>query len=119
MKNGMIKVFEFLKKIPQMGDEANDYRAMLWENTPKIGAVELKALNFSNAEKIFVAPPLNTDVIARKNTVRIAYDVAKQTAETAKEHAEAKSYKELGEITLDYYLKLEEIADEECDGAEL
>ena len=120
MKNGMIKVFEFLKKIPQMGDEANDYRAMLWENTPKIGAVELKALNFSNAEKIFVAPPLDTDVIARKkNTVRIAYDVAKQTAETAKEHAEAKSYKELGEITLDYYLKLEEIADEECDGTEL
>lgn len=36
-----------------------------------------------------------------------------------KEHAEAKSYKELGEITLDYYLKLEEIADEECDGTEL
>lgn len=120
MKNGMIKVFEFLKKIPQMGDEANDYRTMLWENTSKIGAVELKALNFSNAAKIFVAPPLDTDVIARKkSTVRIAYDVAKQTAETAKEHAEAKSYKELGEITFDYYLKLEEISDEECDGTEL
>ena len=120
MKNGMIKVFEFLKKIPQMGDEANDYRTMLWENTPKIGVVELKAHNFSNAEKMFVAPPLDTDVIARKkSTVRIAYDVAKQTAETAKEHAEARSYKELGEITLDYYLKLEEIADEECDRTEL
>ena len=49
-----------------MGDEANDYRTMLWENTSKIGAVELKALNFSNAAKIFVAPPLDTDVIARK-----------------------------------------------------
>ena len=94
MKNGMIKVFEFLKKIPQMGDEANDYRTMLWENTSKIGAVELKALNFSNAAKIFIAPPLDTDIIARKkSTVRIAYDVAKQTAEAAKEHAEAKSYK--------------------------
>lgn len=85
MKNGMIKVFEFLKKIPQMGDEANDYRTMLWENTSKIGAVELKALNFSNAAKIFIAPPLDTDIIARKkSTVRIAYDVAKQTAEAAK-----------------------------------
>lgn len=120
MKNGMIKVFEFLKKIPQMGDEANDYRTMLWENTSKIGAVELKALNFSNAAKIFIAPPLDTDIIARKkSTVRIAYDVEKQTAEAAKEHAEAKSYKELGETTFDYYLKLEEIANEECDGIEL
>jgi len=120
MKNGMIKVFEFLKKIPQMGDEANDYRTMLWENTSKIGAVELKALNFSNASKIFIAPPLDTDIIARKkSTVRIAYDVAKQTAEAAKEHAEAKSYKELGETTFDYYIKLEEIANEECNSTEL
>lgn len=120
MKNGMLKVFEFLKKIPQMGDEANDYRAMLWENTPKIGAVELKTYLFSNIGKVFVAPPLDTDIIARKkSTVRIAYDVSKQVAEEAKEHAEAKSYKELGETTFDYYLKLEELADEECDSIEL
>ena len=31
MKNAMIKVFEFLKKIPKMGDEANDYRQTLCE----------------------------------------------------------------------------------------
>lgn len=120
MKHGMLKVFEFLKKIPQMGDEANDYRTMLCENTSKIGAVELKAYKFSNAVKVFVAPPLDTDIIARKkSTVRIAYDVSKQTAEVAKNHAEAKSYKELGETTFDYYLKLEELANEECDGTEL
>ncbi len=120
MKHGMLKVFEFLKKIPQMGDEANDYRTMLWENTSKIGAVELKTYDFSNAVKVFVAPPLDTDIIARKkSTVRIAYDVSKQTAEVAKDHAEAKSYKELGETTFDYYLKLEELANEECDGTEL
>ncbi len=120
MKNGMLKVFEFLKKIPQMGDEANEYRTMLWENTPKIGAVELKAYNFSNTIKTFVAPPLDTDIIARKkSTIRIAYDVLKQTAEIAKDHAEAKSFKELGETTFDYYLKLEELANEECDDIEL
>lgn len=120
MKNGMLKVFEFLKKIPRMGDEANEYRTLLWENTPKISAIELKTFNFSDTSKIFIAPPLDTDIIARKkSTIRIAYDVAKQTAEAAKEHAEAKSYKELGETTFDYYLKMEEIADEECDGAEL
>lgn len=120
MKHGMLKVFEFLKKIPQMGDEANDYRTMLWENTSKIGAVELKIYDFSNSVKVFVAPPLDTDIIARKkSTVRIAYDVSKQTAEVAKDHAEAKSYKELGETTFDYYLKLEELANEECDGTEL
>lgn len=120
MKNGMLKVFEFLKKIPQMGDEANEYRTMLWENTQKIGAVELKAYNFSNEVKTFVAPPLDTDIIARKkSTVRIAYDVSKQTAEIAKDHAEAKSLKELGETTFDYYYKLEELANEECNGSEL
>lgn len=120
MKHGMLKVFEFLKKIPQMGDEANEYRTMLWENTSKIGAVELKSYNFSNIEKTFIAPPLDTDTIARKrSTVRIAYDVLKETAEAAKDHAEVKSFKELGETTFDYYLKLEELANEECDSAEL
>jgi len=96
MKNAMLKVFEFLKKIPQMGDEANEYRTMLWENISKIGAVELKSYTFSNLEKTFIAPPLDTDTIARKkNKVRIAYDVSKETAETAKDHAEVKSFKEL------------------------
>lgn len=120
MKNGMLKVFEFLKKIPQMGDEANDYRSMLCENTQKIGAVELKTYNFCNPEKSFLAPPLDTDIIARKkSTIRIAYDVLKQSAEIAKDHAEAKSFKELGETTFDYYLKLEELANEECDSTKL
>ncbi len=58
-------------------------------------------------------------IARKKSTVRIAYDVAKQKAEAAKEHAEVKSYKELGETTFDYYLKLEEIVNEECDGTEL
>lgn len=120
MKNGMLKVCEFLKKIPQMADEANSYRKMLWENTEKMGAIELKAHNFTNEEKVFVAPPLDTDIIAKKkSTVRIAYDVSKQIAEVAREHARAKTYKELGETTFDYYLKLEELANEECYSTEL
>lgn len=93
---------------------------MLWENISKIGAVELKSYTFSNLEKTFIAPPLDTDTIARKkNKVRIAYDVSKETAETAKDHAEVKSFKELGETTFNYYLKLEELANEECDSTEL
>lgn len=120
MRQGMLKVFEFLKKIPQMGDEANAYRTMLWENTTKISVVDLKTVRFPSAPKVFVAPQLDVDVIAtKKNTVRIAYDVAKRIAELAKEHAEAKSYKELGTISFEYYLKMEDIANEECDGAKL
>ena len=117
MKNAMIKVFEFLKKIPQMGDQANDYRQMLCDTFDKISAVELKEFNFTeHSQKLFLAPQLDLDTISRKKLVtRIAYDVNKNIAELAKEHAEAKSYKELGNITFDYYLKMEDIKNEKSN----
>ena len=117
MKNAMIKVFEFLKKIPQMGDQANDYRQMICDTFDKISAVELKDFNFTgHYQKLFLAPQLDLDTISRKkNVTRIAYDVNKEIADLAKEHAEAKSYKELGNITFDYYLKMEDIRDEKSN----
>ena len=115
MKNGMVKVLEFLKKIPQMGDLANNYRQTLCDTLEKVSAVELKTYDFSShTEKIFIAPPLDVDIIAqKKNNVRIAYDVNKDLADAAKHHAEAKSYKELGNTSFEYYLKMEDITDEE------
>lgn len=117
MKNAMIKVFEFLKKIPQMGDQANDYRQMICDTFDKISAVELKEFNFTgHYQKLFLAPQLDLDTISRKkNVTRIAYDVNKEIADLAKEHAEAKSYKELGNITFDYYLKMEDIRNEKSN----
>ena len=114
MKNAMIKVFEFLKRIPQMGDQANDYRQMLCDTFDKISAVELKEYDFTElAPKNFLAPQLDLDLISRKKLVtRIAYDVNKDLADLARDHAEAKSYKELGNITFDYYLKMEDISNE-------
>lgn len=121
MKNAMIKVFEFLKKIPKMGDEANDYRQTLCETFDKISAVELKVYDFSDyPQKQFYAPELDMDIISRKKQyVRIAYDANKDLAELAKEHAEAKNYKELGNTTFEYYLKMEDIRNEESNCSEL
>ena len=121
MKNAMIKVFEFLKRIPQMGDQANGYRQMLCETYSKISAVELKAYDFADIpQKMFIAPALDMDIISiKKQYVRIAYDANKELVELAKAHAEAKTYKELGSITFDYYLKMEAIKDGKSDISEL
>ena len=115
MKDAMINILDYLKKISLMGDQANSYRRMLCDTTERASAVELKSLSFAvNGEplvhKNFISPPLDEDVIAqKKNTVRIAYDVNKSKANDAKHHAEASSYKELGSITIDYYLRMEDI----------
>lgn len=47
------------------------------------------------------------------------YDANKDLAELAKEHAEAKNYKELGNTTFEYYLKMEDIRNEESNCSEL
>lgn len=121
MKNAMIKVFEFLKKIPQMGDEANDYRQTICETFDKISAVDLKVYDFADyPQKTFLAPELDMDIISRKKQyVRISYEANKALADEAKEHAEAKNYKELGNTTFEYYLKMEEIKNGESDSSEL
>ena len=115
MKDAMINVLDYLKKITQMGDQANSYRQMLCDTMSKVSAVELKSMSFQvngtqHIKKKFVAPPLDEDVIAqKKSTVRIAYDANKIKADSAKKHAEVSSYKDLGNITFEYYLRMEEI----------
>ena len=99
----------------------NDYRQTLCETFDKISAVELKVYDFSDyPQKQFSAPELDMDIISRKKQyVRIAYDANKDLAELAKEHAEAKNYKELGNTTFEYYLKMEAIKNEESNCSEL
>lgn len=115
MKSAMVSVLDFLKLIPQMGDKANGYRQMLCDNYDRKTAVELKTFEFQeHIEKKFDAPELDLDVISqKKDSIRIAYDVNKNAANAAKLHAEARSYKELGAISFDYYMQMEDINYEE------
>ena len=115
MINAMVKVLGFLKQIPAMRDEANNYRQTLCENLTKVSAVTLKTFTFENhVEQFFKSPDLNTDIIAqKKNNVRVAYDVNKKVADSAKTIAEVKSYKELGKLSFDYYIKMEGVPNEE------
>ena len=105
---------DFLKKIPLL-DDPNGYRLMLCETCNKVSANELKYYDFKeHAEKIFTAPELNIDAISQRHgQVRIAFDADKKIANNAKNHADAKSYKELGKIVFDYYIHMEDIQDEE------
>ena len=115
MKNAMVSVLDFLKQIPQMGDKANEYRQMLCDNFERKTALELKTFEFpEHTEKKFDAPELDLDIISqKKDTVRIAFDANKNAANAAKLHAEARSYKELGTISFEYYLQMEDIEYEE------
>ena len=61
-------------------------------------------------ERSFIAPVLDLQKIAeKKDTVRVAYDVNKKTADVAKNNADVSSYKELGKTTFNYYIKMEGI----------
>ena len=114
MQNAMVNVLAFLKQIPQMRDQANYYRQMLCDNLNRIAAVELKKFDFSQqAPKKFYPPELDVELISqKKNTVRIAYDANKTVADNAKNHAGASSYKELGGISFDYYIQMEDLKHE-------
>ena len=96
-----------IKDDTDLGDIIYDVLNGLYPN-------ELKEYDFTElAPKNFLAPQLDLDLISRKKLVtRIAYDVNKDLADLARDHAEAKSYKELGNITFDYYLKMEDISNE-------
>ncbi len=115
MKNAMVSVLDFLKQIPQMGDKANEYRQMLCDNYERKTAIELKTFDFKkHIEKKFDAPELDMEIISqKKDTVRIAYDANKNAANAAKLHAEARSYKELGVLSFEYYLQMEDVDYEE------
>lgn len=115
MKNAMVSVLDFLKQIPQMGDKANEYRQMLCDNYERKTALELKTYDFQeHVAKRFEAPELDMDIISqKKDTVRIAFDANKNAANAAKLHAEVRSYKELGTLTFEYYLQMEDVDYEE------
>lgn len=114
MRNSMIKVTSFLKSITGLKEEANDFRKMIVETSCKINVNDMRTYKSEiSGEMSFIAPLLDLQKISeKKDTVRVAYDVNKKTAELAKSNAEANSYKELGKTTFNYYVKMEGIDNE-------
>lgn len=113
MKEALQNVIPFLKTVTKLGNEANDYRKMLGEKESKISVVEMKTYAYSHKVRDFIEPEVDLDIIAqKKETIRIAYDVNKKIGNKAKNHSKSKSFKELGELTFDYYMRMEELDDE-------
>jgi hypothetical protein len=115
MVSSMITVISFLRKVVEMGNDANAYRVDLCESLDRISAADLKYIKFDqHPNKYFASPEVNPDLIAqKKENVHIAYDVKKSLADAAKLYSESTSYKELGVKSFDYYVRLQRIADEE------
>ena len=111
MRNGMIRVTSFLKAVTGLKEEANDYRKLIGDTSDKMNINDIRSYYSENVgEKSFVAPVLDLQKIAeKKDTVRVAYDVSKKTADVAKNNADVSSYKELGKTTFKYYIKWREL----------
>lgn len=110
MRNAMIRVFAYLKLFTKL-EEANEYRKMIVDNSNIIKIEDIYNYKSKNSgDKSFVTPELDLQTLSvKKDTVRVAYDVKKKTADEAKIKAEVSSYKELGLLTFNYYLKFEGI----------
>ena len=112
MIEAMNSVLSFLKDVRKLGNEANDYRKLLGEQEDKISVTTLKSNSFENVRK-FVSPKIDIEFIATKNEfIRISFNAPRKQAERARCHSESKSFKDLGEYIFNYYLKMEELADE-------
>ena len=104
-------IFPYLRKIGQLGSEANAYRIELFQQEKKEKVDQLKLLNFDGVEEErFEAARIENETIAKSKDVRhISYDVPRKIADKARLHAEVDSYKELGQTTFDYYVRQEDI----------
>lgn len=111
MRNSMIRIISFLKAITGLKEEANDYRKLIGETSEKMTVENVRVYSSQFVgEKSFLAPELDMQKIAaKKDTIRVAYDVNKKTADVAKSNADVSSYKELGKTTFNYYIKMEGI----------
>ncbi|WP_298486996.1 ATP-binding protein [uncultured Maribacter sp.] len=113
MREAMNSVLGFLKEVRKLGNEANDYRKILGEQEDKIVVSELKTVAVAEPRK-FISPEISIDVIAeKKDYVRIAYNANRELADLAKNHSGTSNFKQLGEYIFDYYLKMEELAEDE------
>ena len=111
MRSAMKTIFPYLRKIGQLGAEANAYRIELFQQEKKEKVDRLKVMNLEGVvEERFEAARIENEILVKANDVRhIAYDVPRKTAEKARLHAEVESFKELGLMTFNYYVRQEDI----------
>lgn len=113
MREGLGNVLAFLRKVRKFGDEANNYRKLLGEKEDKISVLDLKEYTSDN-EREFVEPFIDMDKVAeKKEWCRVSFNAWREHAELAKKNSNTSSYKELGEYVFDYYLKMEELIEDE------
>lgn len=112
MEDAMRSITSFLKQITKLGDEANNYRKLLGEQEEKISIVKIKTEVFED-ERCFILPDIDSDKIAeKKDSVRISYVVNKDIANKVRDYSQMKSLKDLGLMTFNYYIKMEELDNE-------
>lgn len=113
MREAMNSVLTFLKEISKLGSDANDYRKVLAEQEDKISVKDLKSYITPDIRK-FITPDLTIDTISEKNNfARISFNVDRNIANKAKSYSETRTYKELGKYIFDYYVKMEELEEDE------
>ena len=107
MNSAMWDVLSFLKKVRKF-DDPNSYRLSLQDSQSKsVSIVNLKSKKIEETKK-FIPPSIDLDKLAEKSDyTRIAFNYNKEKVESAKKHFGAKTYKQLGEGTFEYYLKME------------
>lgn len=111
MRSAMKNIFPYLRKIGQLGAEANAYRIELFQQEKKEKVDQLKQLSFDGVvEERFEAVKIENEILVKSKDVRhISYDVPRKIADKARLHAEVDSFKELGQMTFDYYIRQEDI----------
>ncbi len=109
MREGMNSVLSFLKEVRKLGSDANEFRTVLGEQEDKISVIDLKTSAIQQ-ERRFVSPEINLNAVALKNDdARISFTTSRKIADFLRSETDSKTYKELGEYLLKYYLKMEEI----------
>ena len=111
MRGAMKMIFPYLRKIGQLGAEANAYRIELFKQEKKEKVDQLKQMSFDGVtEERFEAAKIENEILVKAKDVKhFSYDVPRKIAEKARLHAEVESFKELGQVTFDYYVRQENI----------
>ena len=114
MKEATFSIVQFLKEVAKLGEDANNYRELLVEKEEKISVVDMKTTHIDIEEqRKFLYPEIDLEKIAQgTDKVRISYEVSKDLANKVRIYSNTKSLKDLGIMTFNYYLKMEEIDNE-------
>lgn len=106
MRDALIQIQNYLKDVDKL-DDPDDFRKDLAEEHPRTDVTELYSKDYSTiATASFKAPKVTIEDPSGKET-KINYKVPKEQFELVKLELEAKTAKEVGEKTFNYYINME------------